>query len=104
MGLYLQDQWQLDERLELVPGLRVDKASTLDDPVWSPRLAARFTASDEWTLRANLSSGFLAPRVFDEDLHITVANGERQVIENADGLKEERLRVGTTPPMPSTIN
>jgi outer membrane receptor for ferrienterochelin and colicins len=90
LGLYLQDQWILNEKLELVPGLRYDKASTLDDPVLSPRIAARYTATDEWTLRANVSSGFLAPRVFDEDLHITVANGERQVIENAGDLKEER--------------
>ena len=88
-GLYVQDQWMITERLELVPGLRYDKASTLDDPVVSPRIAARFTATDEWTLRTNLSSGFLAPRVFDEDLHITVANGERQVIENSDDLEEE---------------
>tara|TARA_Y100000385_G_scaffold51105_1_gene47961 strand:+ start:964 stop:3117 length:2154 start_codon:yes stop_codon:yes gene_type:complete len=90
LGLYLQDQWILNERLELVPGLRYDKASTLNDPVLSPRIAARYTATDEWTLRANVSRGFLAPRVFDEDLHITVANGERQVIENAGDLKEER--------------
>ena len=90
LGLYLQDQWVLNEKLELVPGLRYDKASTLDDPVLSPRIAARYTATDEWTLRANFSSGFLAPRVFDEDLHITVANGERQVIENAGDLEEER--------------
>lgn len=89
-GLYVQDQWMINERLELVPGLRYDKASTLDDPIVSPRIAARYTATDEWTLRANLSSGFLAPRVFDEDLHITVANGERQVIQNSDDLEEER--------------
>ncbi|ADE55479.1 TonB-dependent receptor plug domain-containing protein [Coraliomargarita akajimensis] len=90
IGLYVQDQWQVTQQLEFVPGLRFDKASTLDDAVWSPRVAARYTVTNEWTLRGNLSSGFLAPRVFDEDLHITVANGERQVIVNADGLNEER--------------
>ena len=90
LSLYLQDQWMLNEKLELVPGFRYDKTSTLDEPVLSPRIAGRYTATDEWTLRANVSSGFLAPRVFDEDLHITVANGERQLIENAGDLKEER--------------
>lgn len=89
-GLYVQDQWAINEKLEFVPGLRYDKASSLDDGVWSPRIAARYSASDEWTLRANFSSGFLAPRVFDEDLHIAVVNGERQVIQNADDLEEER--------------
>ena len=90
LSLYLQDQWMLNEKLELVPGFRYDKTSTLDEPVLSPRIAGRYTATDEWTLRANVSSGFLAPRVFDEDLHITVANGERQLIENTGDLKEER--------------
>ena len=89
-GLYLQDQWMLNKRLEIVPGLRYDKASTLAEPVLSPRIAARYSASDEWTFRGNVSSGFLAPRVFDEDLHITVANGERQVVKSAGALKEER--------------
>lgn len=90
LGIYVQDQWEVTDRLEIVPGLRYDDASTLDDAVWSPRIAARYTATDEWTIRGNFSSGFLAPRVFDEDLHITVANGERQRIVNADGLEEER--------------
>jgi outer membrane receptor for ferrienterochelin and colicins len=89
-GAYLQDQWLINKQLEFVPGLRIDKTNTLDDIVISPRIAARYTATDEWTLRSNLSTGFLAPRIFDEDLHIASVGGTPSDIVNAENLKEER--------------
>lgn len=90
LGFFLQDEWQINERLEIVPGLRFDKANTLDHWVFSPRIAARYTASDTVTLRSNLSTGFLAPRVFDEDIHIENIGGVPRDIVNTDGLEEER--------------
>lgn len=90
LGFYLQDQWLINERLELVPGVRIDKTNTLDDIVISPRFAARYTASNEWTIRGNVSTGFLAPRVFSEDFHIESLGGTPRDIVNADGLQEER--------------
>ncbi|WPJ94201.1 TonB-dependent receptor [Coraliomargarita algicola] len=90
LGFFLQDEWQINDRLEIVPGIRIDKANTLDNWVFSPRIAARYTASDTVTLRSNLSSGFLAPRVFDEDIHIENIGGTPRDIVNADDLKEER--------------
>lgn len=89
-GFFLQDEWQITDKLELVPGIRLDKANTLEDWVVSPRIAARYTATRELTLRANYSSGFLAPRVFDEDIHIENIGGIPRDIVNADGLEEER--------------
>jgi outer membrane receptor for ferrienterochelin and colicins len=89
-GAYLQDQWLINKQLEFVPGLRIDKTNTLEDIVISPRIAARYTATDEWTLRSNLSTGFLAPRIFDEDLHIASVGGTPSDIVNAENLKEER--------------
>lgn len=90
LGFYLQDQWQLNDRLEFVPGMRIDKASTLDNIVVSPRIATRFTATDELTLRGNFSTGFLAPRIFSEDTHIDNLGGRPIDVNNADGLTEER--------------
>ena len=90
LGYFVQDEWKITERLELVPGLRIDKANTLDDWVFSPRIAARYTASETVTIRGNISSGFLAPRVFDEDIHIENIGGVPRDIVNADGLEEER--------------
>jgi outer membrane receptor for ferrienterochelin and colicins len=89
-GFFLQDEWQINDQLELVPGIRIDKANTLENWVFSPRIAARYTASETITLRANISSGFLAPRVFNEDIHIENIGGTPRDIVNSDDLEEER--------------
>ncbi len=88
-GLFLQDDISFLDRYTIVAGVRMDKHSLLDDPVISPRLSGLIKLTDEWKLRANVSTGFKPPQVFDEDLHITQVNGEGQVIENADDLTEE---------------
>ncbi len=103
LGVFVQDEWQLAERIEIVPGLRADKANTLSDWVVSPRIAARWTASPALTWRANYSSGFLAPRIFDEDIHIEAIGGIPRDIVNPAGLEEERsytfaLGADFTPP------
>lgn len=90
VGFFVQDEWRLTERLELVPGLRADKANTLSDWVVSPRIAGRWAATDELAWRANYSSGFLAPRVFDEDIHIENIGGVPRDIVNPSDLREER--------------
>lgn len=91
-GIFIQDDWIPVESLNLVVGTRLDAHSELDDPVVSPRAALRWRAGDAVTLRGSVSTGFLAPQTFDEDLHIAIAGGEPQVITNADDLKEERSR------------
>lgn len=95
LGFYIQDQWRTNNKLEFIPGLRFDKANTLDDVVISPRLATRYTINREWNLRASFSTGFLAPRVFNEDLHIDSLGGQPIDIVNAENLKEERSTTGT---------
>ena len=91
-GVFLQDDWQVSDPLVVVAGVRADKHSALDDAVVSPRLALRYELARDVMLRGSYSSGFLAPQVFDEDLHIMVAGGEAQVIRNADDLREESSR------------
>jgi outer membrane receptor for ferrienterochelin and colicins len=44
----------------------------------------------ELTFRTSFSTGFRAPQVFDEDLHITQVGGEGMVITNSPNLKEEK--------------
>ncbi len=91
-GVFLQDDWHIAEPLVVVAGVRADKHSALTDVVVSPRLAVRYDLAHDVTLRGSYASGFLAPQIFDEDLHIAVAGGEAQVIRNADDLKEESSR------------
>ena len=89
-GFYLQDEWQFNSKLEFLPGLRLDKANTLENWVFSPRIALRYMANSEFTLRANYSTGFLAPRIFSEDVHVDNLGGTPVDTVNADGLDEER--------------
>ena len=89
-GVFLQDQYTFRDRLTLVAGARVDRHSLLDDPVVSPRVSAMYKLNDELKLRGSVSTGFKAPQVFDEDLHITQGNGEGQVSRNSTGREEEK--------------
>lgn len=90
LGVFLQDQWAITEKLELVPGIRVDDHDNVEDTIFSPRLAARYFASDEWKIRASWSTGFNAPGAFNEDKHIGVNNGGAIFLVNEPGLQEER--------------
>jgi outer membrane receptor for ferrienterochelin and colicins len=97
----VQHDWLFADWGESVLGVRVDKHSELDEPVLNPRAVVKFTPMDWLNLRTSVSTGFRAPQVFDEDLHITIMNGEGQVITNAEGLDPERSislsqQVGTT--------
>lgn len=91
-GFYLQDEWSLDENkdLLLVYGLRVDKHSGLENAIVSPRVNLKYELFDGMILRAGYTTGFKAPQIFDEDLHICGLEGEQRIIRNDPDLKEER--------------
>lgn len=89
LGAFIQDQWKISEKLELVPGIRVDDHDKVDGLIYSPRLAARYFATDEFTVRASWSTGFNAPGAFNEDQHIGVNQGGAIFLVNKEGLKEE---------------
>ncbi len=89
-GLYVQDEIRLVPRVTVVAGLRTDKSNTLDHWVFSPRGNVRVGLNDRWNLRLGLSTGFRAPVIFDEDLHVTQVGGTGLVLRNAPGLQEEK--------------
>jgi outer membrane receptor for ferrienterochelin and colicins len=88
-GFYFQDEFKLKPRATIVAGLRADKSNTLAKWVASPRGNIRIGLGDNWILRFGASTGFRAPRIFDEDLHIMAVGGEGFVIENSPGLRKE---------------
>lgn len=88
-AIFVQDDWDISPNTELIVGLRADKHSALDDAIVAPRGALKHTTAFGLTIRASVAAGFLAPQVFDEDLHITQAGGEGMVIRNDPNLKEE---------------
>jgi len=89
LSAYLQNEWKNDSWNILV-GVRADRHSMLTTPIISPRLNLRYAPSHHLVLRAGYSSGFRAPQVYDEDLHIGAVNGELYKIVNAADLRHER--------------
>jgi outer membrane receptor for ferrienterochelin and colicins len=95
-GFYFQDEFKLKPRATMVAGLRADKSNALGNWVASPRGNIRIGWSEKWILRSGVSTGFRAPRIFDEDLHIMAVGGEGFVIENSPNLQKEAALSWTT--------
>jgi outer membrane receptor for ferrienterochelin and colicins len=89
MGLFIQDNWMIDDQWELVAGIRGDKHSEVDHLIASPRVAMKWRPADDFITRLSVASGFQAPQVFNEDLHITQVGGEGAVIRNDPDLVAE---------------
>jgi outer membrane receptor for ferrienterochelin and colicins len=89
VGVYLQDEWSVSPGVNVVGGGRLDRSSTLDGTRFSPRVAAMFDVNERWKLRAGISTGFRAPEVFSEDLHVDTLGSEPVEIRNSSDLKEE---------------
>ncbi len=61
-GAYLQDEWDLSDRLTLDYGLRADRVHAyLDEGQWSPRLALVYQASERTALHAGYARYFTPP-------------------------------------------
>ncbi|MGK9476292.1 TonB-dependent receptor [Melioribacter sp. OK-6-Me] len=91
-GFYLQDEisFDSDEQLQIVAGVRFDKHSALSSWIFSPRLNAKMKLWNALNLRMGFTTGFKAPQIFNEDLHICGLEGMQRVIRNSTGLKEEK--------------
>lgn len=89
LSAYVQNVWQ-SYRWTLLVGVRADKHTMVDAPVVSPRINVRFAPSEHLVLRTGYSSGFRAPQVYDEDLHVGAVAGELYRITNAADLRMER--------------
>lgn len=88
-SVFLQNEWK-NGKWGILVGGRLDKHSLLKKPVFSPRANIRFNPTRNINLRASYSSGFRAPQIFDEDLHVENVVSGIQMIQNAANLKEER--------------
>jgi len=91
-GVFVQDEWSLSSQFKLIAGLRADKNSELEEVVLSPRLGLWWSPASTWVVRANYSSGFRAPELFSEDVHVETLGGEPVRIVNADDLDPEKAR------------
>ena len=92
LGIFLQDNMHFgkNQLIELVAGIRMDKHSEIDHVILSPRFHAKFNLGQGLKLRTAVTTGFKAPEVYDEDLHLCGVGGEQKIIRNVPDLKEER--------------
>jgi len=93
IGIYLQDEIDFN-RMEIILGSRMDKNSALNSSVFSPRLNVKYDLGQAAVLRAGISTGFKAPQIYNEDLHICGVAGGQKVIRNSDDLEEEKSVTG----------
>lgn len=89
VGFFLQDDVKLSSLFSLLAGLRASKHTLVSNLILNPRLSLLFNLTNDISWRTTFSTGFRAPQVFDEDLHITQVGGEGMIIENATDLEEE---------------
>lgn len=92
LAAYLQNEWNWT-KFKLLLGLRYDQV-TVDDhahkeleketyPNWSPRVNLVYKPNEHLSIRGNVSTGFRAPQIFSEDLHIE-SSGARTIIHIND--------------------
>ena len=103
LGAYVQDEIFFD-KVRLTVGGRVDKFGNLDDPVFSPRLAAVFRPLNDHSIRVSFNRAFRSPSVINNYLDIAIVNpidlraiGIAQPFPLVVKAVGSRLPIGTTP-------
>lgn len=89
-GLFVQDEWSPIRGASLLGGVRFNKHSALGRMIVTPRASFLVNITKDLGLRITVSTGFRAPQVFDEDLHIAQVGGEGLLIVNSPDLREEK--------------
>ena len=87
-GGYVQNEWKNKQWSVLVGG-RLEQHSLLEKPVFSPRANVRYTPIDPIILRVSYASGYRAPQIYEEDLHVGAVGGEVSLITLDENLKPE---------------
>ena len=88
-SVYAQNEWKND-MWGFLMGVRMDKHRLLDSPILSPRANIRYNPTENINIRLSYGQGFRAPQLFDENLHVKIAQGEAitQILD--PNLKEEK--------------
>lgn len=75
LGAFLQSDWEILPKVNVLTGLRMDKHSFLSNPVLSPRVSLLYKYDQNTQIRLGVGNGFRAPQAYDTDLHIAFAGG-----------------------------
>ena len=87
-GGYVQNEWK-NKQWSILVGGRLEQHSLLDKPVFSPRANIRYTPIEPIILRVSYASGYRAPQIYEEDLHVGAVGGEVSLISLDKNLKPE---------------
>jgi len=90
LGAFVQNDWDISEKLNFLTGFRLDKHNLVDHTIFSPRVSLLYKLEETTQFRLGWGTGFRAPQAFDTDLHIAFAGGGVSRISLADNLIEER--------------
>jgi outer membrane receptor for ferrienterochelin and colicins len=94
---FMQSEWNLQPFM-LTAGIRLDsyhiddllwKSERVSGNVFSPRISILYHANENLQFRTAYASGFRAPQIFDEDLHIETSGARKVLHRNAANLKQE---------------
>lgn len=96
-GAFAQNEW-IWNKLRLALGLRyehynisniADNTPDVTGNVFAPRATALWTISPKFQFRASYASGYRAPQIFDEDLHIETSTARQVTHVNDPNLTQE---------------
>jgi iron complex outermembrane receptor protein len=73
-GAFVQDEIFLNDRFRWLVGGRVDKFSSIDDPVFSPRTTFMFKPEMAHTFRVSFNRAFRAPSFINNNIDTTILN------------------------------
>jgi outer membrane receptor for ferrienterochelin and colicin len=73
-GVFVQDEIFLSDRFRWVIGTRLDKFSSIDNWVLSPRTTLMYKPSPNQTVRASFNRAFRAPSFINNNLNVTLLN------------------------------
>lgn len=99
MAAYLQNEWDW-ETFKFLIGVRYDRISVEDRvhttnkeeiyPNLSPRVNMVYKPNKHLSVRANFSTGFRAPQIYSEDLHIEASAARKVIHINDPDLEAEK--------------
>lgn len=90
LGFFAQSDWEINQSLNLISGIRLDRHNLLDRPLFSPRLSLLYKLKNLTQFRLSYGAGFRAPQAFDTDMHLAFAGGGVSRISLSPALREER--------------
>jgi len=90
LGLFVQNDWDVNDQINVLAGFRLDHHNLVNQPILSPRLSFLYKYKQNTQFRLGWGTGFRAPQAFDTDLHIAFAAGGVSRVSLAPNLREER--------------